>query len=240
MVSGADRRRYPRLFLAGQDSEYREIAGAKILWPKQGQSVVYDMSYAGLAVECGGRTLQFKAGQHLEVGLKLPGQDPFPIAVDVVRVLPKVIALKIATTSPDGRIKIDQFLKDQIVGTNTRKMNTALLDKTLMSDIWYHGPFDTNFFLWKKDDKLDKVIFEYDNLLLTFENNSFRVTRSASTGDETLGYMGDLNKSVTTGHQVSLGASWIDRVLRLLSQVTDSEEHLKPLVPILQRAKAEA
>ncbi|MGE3758714.1 MAG: hypothetical protein AB7H97_13215, partial [Pseudobdellovibrionaceae bacterium] len=192
-MGGIDRRRYPRLFLAQLDSDYKEILGAKILWPREGQSVVYDMSYAGLAVECGGRTLQFKSGQHLEVGLKLPGQDPFPIEVDVIRVTPKIVALKVATTSPDGRIKIDQFLKDQIVGGNTRRMNPAILDKGAMSDVWYHGPFDTNFFLWGQSDKLTKVVFEYDNLLLTYEGNSFKVTRSASTADETLGYMGDLN-----------------------------------------------
>lgn len=239
-MTTVDKRRFPRLFLAHEDSDYREIAGAKILWPKQGQSVVYDMSYAGLAVECGGRTLQFKAGQHLEVGLKLPGQDPFPIEVDIVRVGPKVIALKIATTSPDGRIKIDQFLKDQIVGTNTRKMKSEILDASFKSDIWFHGPFDTNFFLWGKGENLQKAVFEYDNLLLTFEENKFRVTRSASAGDGSLGYMGEFANTITTGHKVSLGASWVDRVIRLISQVDDQDGHLRPLVTLLQRAKKEA
>lgn len=234
MTSDANRRRYPRLFMAHKDEAYSNIVGAKVIWPNGHQSQVLDMSYAGIAVSPQGVLSTVKEGQDLSVQLKIGDSEAFALQVRIVRVSAALIGLKIETTSIEGRLKIDQHLKDQIVGQNTRKVSPDLLHPSAKAQSWYHGPFDTNLFIWRDaSGAINKVVIEYDNLILSLENGQYDVVRSYSANEETKGYAAPFMDK--NSPRVSMGASWLDRLKKMLVQVEDPEGEIRLLLDLLNK-----
>lgn len=240
-IEGIDRRKYPRLLLAHPDGQFEKLDGLQFLWPKGGKSQILDLSYSGIAISSHGYLDQIKLGDYLEANILLPGaeQHQIPVAVRVVHKTAQMIGFRIDSTSPEGRIKIDQVMKDVIVGENIRKMSPHLLHSSLQCDVWYHGPFDTNFFLWKDGMSLKKAFIEYDNSVLVYENEAFRVARTSSTADESHGYGGPFLIKNFSEQKLSLGHGWIDRLQRLLLRVTEGKADVQVVFDLLQKKKME-
>lgn len=238
-VEGIDRRKFPRLLLAHPDGYYMRLEGLMFLWPKGGKSQVLDLSYSGMAISSQGYLDAVKLGDYIEAHLLLPGEDQFqvPISVRVVRKTAQVLGFRIDSTNPEGRIKIDQVMKDLIVSSNLRKLSPHLLHSSLQCDVWFHGPFDTNLFLWKSGSRFSKAYIEYDNSVLVYEGESFRVARSASTADEAHGYGGPFLIKNFTEQKLSLGQGWIDRLQRLLVRVAEGGEDTQMVFDLLQKKK---
>lgn len=238
-VEGVDRRKFPRLLLAHPDGQYNKLEGLKFLWPKGGKSQVLDLSYSGLAISSQGFLDFVKLGEYIEAHLLLPGEDQpqIPISVRVVQKTAQIIGFRIDSTSPEGRIKIDQVMKDLIVSENMRKLSSHLLHSSLQCDVWFHGPFDTNLFIWKEGPGVAKAYIEYDNTVLVYEEGNFRVARSASTSDEAQGYGGPFMIKNFAEQKLSLGQGWIDRLQRLLTKVTEGKEEIKNVIDLIQKKK---
>ncbi len=236
----SDRRKYPRLFLAHSDDEYNKIEGAQFLWPQGGKSQVLDISYSGIAISSTGFLDQVRVGDYIEAFLLLPHDAHFqiPISVRVVRKTANVIGFKIDSTNPEGRIKIDQLMKDGIVMQGLVKRSAENLISILKADIWYHGPFDTNFFIWKDiDGKMTKCFIEYDNSVLIYENGDYRVARTSSTADEAQGYGAPFVSKNFQSQKLSLGQSWIDRLQRMIFTSKNYRQDLQMIYDILQQKK---
>lgn len=240
VVEGIDRRKYPRLLLAHPDGLYTKLEGLMFLWPKGGKSQVLDLSYSGLAISSQGYLDFVKLGDYLEAHILLPGVDQFqvPISVRVVRKSAQILGFRIDSTSPEGRIKIDQVMKDLIVATNMRKLSPNLLHHSLQCETWFHGPFDTNLFLWKEGNSLTKAYVEYDNSVLVYEDSSFRVARSASTSDESQGYGGPFLIKNFFEQKLSLGHGWIDRLQRLIAQIPNGGDDTQMILDLLNKKKS--
>lgn len=236
-----DRRKYPRLFLAHSDDEYSKIEGAQFLWPQGGKSQVLDLSYSGIAISAVGFLDQVKIGDYLEAHLLLPHEAHFqiPVAVRVVRKAAHVIGLKVDSTNAEGRIKIDQMMKDGIVAKGLSKRSPLQLHANLKSDVWFHGPFDTNMFIWKTPSgTMEKCIIEYDNTVLIYEKGEFKVARTSSSADEAQGYVAPYLAKNFAQQKLALGQSWIERLQRLILQVTQDKEELKMIFDVLQQKKS--
>lgn len=238
-IEGIDRRKYPRLLLAHPDGQFDKLDGLQFLWPRGGKSQVLDLSYSGLAISSQGVLDQIKLGDYLEAHLLMPGpeQHQVPVSVRAVHKTAQIVGFRIDSTSPEGRIKIDQVMKDLIVGENVRPLSPHLLHSSLQCDIWYHGPFDTNFFLWKDGVSIKKAFIEYDNSVLVYENGSFRVARTSSTADESQGYGGPFLIKNFSEQKLSLGHGWIDRLQRVLLRVREGKEDIQQIFDILQKKK---
>jgi hypothetical protein len=238
-VEGVDRRKFPRLLLAHPDGQFDKLEGLQFLWPKGGKSQILDLSYSGLAISSQGFLDQVKLGDYIEAHILLPGDDQqqIPVSVRVVRKTAQVLGFRIDSTSPEGRIKIDQVMKDVIVAENIRRMSPHLLHSSLQCDVWYHGPFDTNLFLWKDGLSLVKAYIEYDNTVLVYEEGQFRVARTASTSDEAQGYGGPFLIKNFTEQKLSLGHGWIDRLQRLLIRIPEGKEDIQLVFDLLQKKK---
>ncbi|MEY4616509.1 MAG: hypothetical protein RJB66_1469 [Pseudomonadota bacterium] len=234
-----DRRKFPRLLLAHPDGHFDLMGGLQFLWPKGGKSPVLDLSYSGLAINGHGFMDNIKLGDYVEGNILLPGEDQqqVQVALRVVRKTATVIGFKIDSTSPEGRIKIDQTIKDYIVAENIREMQPELLKGHLDCDTWYHGPFDTNFFIWKDGFSVAKAYIEYDNTVLVYENGYFRVARTASTADEAAGYGAPFLIKNFSEQKLSLGHGWIDRLQRLLIRIPKGNDDTQAIFDLLQRKK---
>jgi hypothetical protein len=237
----SEKRKYPRLLLAHSDSEYRAIVGSQILWPRGGKSQVLDMSYAGIAIEAPGVGDSLKIGEFIEAHLLLPTENQLriPVALRVIRKTSSVVGLRVDSTSVDGRIKIDQTLKDQIVENAMRSLTTESLPQELHASSWFHGPFDTNIFIWNTENRISKLFIEYDNSILQFENGQFIVGRTSSTAPEESGYGSPFFTKELHLQKLSLGKSWLDRVLKLISQVKNSTKDLELVKELVLGARKE-
>jgi hypothetical protein len=180
-----------------------------------------------------------KLGDYIEGKLLLPGEQQLqiPVSVRVVRKTAQLIGFRIDSTSHDGRIKVDQTIKDLIISLNMRSLSPHLLHSSLQCDVWYHGPFDTNLFLWKDGLSLVKAYIEYDNTVLVYEEGGFRVARTSSTADEALGYGGPFVIKNFSEQRLSLGHGWIDRLQRLLVRISDGRDDVQLVFDLLQRKK---
>lgn len=235
-----DRRKYPRLFLAHSDDEYNKIEGAQFLWPMGGKSQVLDMSYSGIAISAVGFLDQVKIGDYIEAHLLLPHDVHFqiPVSVRVVRKAAQVIGLKIDSTDAEGRIKIDQMMKDGIVAKGLGKRSPSVLHPNLKCDVWIHGPFDTNMFIWKTPHgSLERCMIEYDNTVLIYQKGEFKVARTSSSADEAQGYSAPYLSKDFAQQKLTLGQSWIDRLQRLIMQAEGDKEELKLIFDVLQQKK---
>lgn len=235
-----ERRKYPRLFLAHADDEYSQIEGAQFLWPQGGKSQVLDISYSGIAINSTGFLDQVRIGDYIEASLLLPHDKHFqiPVAVRVVRKAANVIGFKIDSTHPEGRIKIDQMMKDAIVTQGLVKRIPNQLNAHLKADIWFHGPFDTNFFIWKNGEgQLDRCLIEYDNSVLIYEKGDFRVARTSSTADEAQGYGAPFLTKDFPHQKLSLGQGWIERLQRVILAVKENKAELQFVFDVLQQKK---
>jgi hypothetical protein len=237
MIIDSSRRKFPRLFLAHTDDKYLAIVGARLQWPGGVWSQVLDMSYAGLAVSSQGVLSQFKNDEVMTVQLRIGEAAPFDLQVRIVRISAPVIALKIETTSVDGRLKIDQHLKDQVIGAQTRIIDPELLHPSAKAHVWYHGPFDTNIFIWKDSEgAIQKLMIEYDNVLWNWDGATVNVVRSYSATDEAKGYAAPYLD--TASPKVSMGASWSDRLKKMLVQIPDENGQIKKVFEIVEKASA--
>ena len=89
----------------------------------------------------------------------------------------------------------------------------------LQADLWVHGPFDSNFFLWfKEDGGLHQALIEYDHLLWIYQNGKVTLERSSSAMEENRGYLAPdaLFLDSPASARVVMGASWIDRLLKIV------------------------
>lgn len=220
-------KKYPRLLLAHREEDYRSMHRTFLVWPNGIKSSVFDISYAGLAVSSQGVLSTLKVGESYEVQLRIDELEGLPLNVKVVKIMASTIGLKIETTNIEGRLKLDQPVKEALIEMHTRPSNPEILHPIAKADYWFHGPFDTNLFIWKSTSGgISKAFIEYDNVLLIFEDQKFSPYRSSSASEEPKGYVAPY---MNLGPKVSLGVDWLRRFKRLLQVIPDQSGILQSL-----------
>jgi hypothetical protein len=229
------KRKFPRLFLAHSEAT-APMSGIFIKWSDRSQSPILDMSYAGVVVPASGLVSKFKVGAGVEgASLRIENQnDPIELKLRVLRLTAQTILFGMDSINTDGRIKIEQHLKDDLVVKNLKLMNPKTILAAMQPDIWWHGPFDTNLLLWKKpnSDGVLKALIEYDSLVMIYDDGKITLMKSRSTTEESQGYSGDW--MIPPVNKVSMGASWSDRVLKMLKEFSVDEPKAKTLESLMQ------
>ena len=231
MVSGAERRRYPRMFLIGA-AELRAIIGAEIRWNDSRISRVVDLSFLGAAVE-NPKSLDLHRDQIVEIDLMLKGQDPLRVVGRVVRADEKVIALEFAALPLTARRGLALFLNDQTLGFHLRPVNPLFFDKHQNFSQWFHGPNDTNLFIWREGSKIVRAVFEAYNEVLFFEGQDLYVGKSRDhlelpTEDYAYNVLNDAARA-----PLIPGAPIEERAREILAQAQQRHPELKELLEIL-------
>ncbi len=235
------KKKFPRLFLAMKDGVDSALQGVQFVWPDRSTSAILDMSYAGIAiasaVDDGGgnlkRLTKIKLGDSLDGKIRLEASgEAIPLKLRVVKLTSNSIGFVINTMSASGRLMMEQTAKDTLVLKNIRKISSAHLHATLNADLWFHGPFDSNIFIWNSSaNSVSKIVLEYDNLLLTYDNGKVILQKSMAASDEERGYEAPL---LEPSGNVSMGASWLDRLIKLIGQIEDDSGKLSFVANILR------
>ena len=220
LLAVTNTKKMPRLFLAHGDEDFQPMNGLKVIWPDLAESQVFDLSFSGIAVSSLNRMSKYKLGANFEIKLRVfPEGLTLVMKVRLIRMTAKVIGFIFESISTEGRLVLDQVIKDRFVLENLRQTSTAALPPSMQSQVWVHGPFDTNFMIWKKESgELDQVIVEYDNLLWIYQQGRVTIQKSPSAVDEARGYLANPEALASTPGTVSMGASWLDRLLKLMDK----------------------
>lgn len=230
-------KKMPRLFLIqGLTGGMPSLSGVKVQWPfelSHLESEVLDLSLSGLATQGAGVPAKLKLGQSFEVKLKVEGvREPVMLKVRVVRLQGQLVGLAMESISTEGRLTLDQPVKDRLVSENIHQLSPAELSSEFHAATWFHGPFDTNFFLWfKPDGTLKDALIEYDHLIWMYQEGKIHLQKTGSATEENKGYL-EIASSAGAG-KVSMGASWLDRLLKVMEH-GPQEASLKALSQILR------
>jgi hypothetical protein len=165
-----DRRKYQRV-LVEPSSKVLQVTVTDY-----GPTLVFDMSYEGAAFAQPKERKVESVDQPIRLHLKTD-VDEAAIAAKTVRVSDEVVAVHFKDISVAARIIIDRVVTDRIVG-----LNMALIDPKHYSagadfSFWFHGPKDTNLYLWMQEGELVKAQMDMsgssmvmDEDMILFEN----------------------------------------------------------------------
>lgn len=192
------------------------LKGLSMMWPDRSRSEIYDLSLAGILVSAQAQVALRKVGQQCEIRLDLDdkGHSIF-LKARIETLNGETIGLVFEALSAAHRLVIEQNVKDRILIQNLRVMPEAY--SAFPQATWFHGPFDTNLFLWQSSpENLEKAVVEYDNLIWSFDQNgSVQIFKSGAATNSAKAYL-HLPDLGTSAVRISLGASWLDRLSKCL------------------------
>jgi hypothetical protein len=218
-------KKVPRLLLAHAEEYFEAIPGVEVLWPDRSYSSVFDLSLSGFAVDARAQLGNLKLDQAMELRLKLPGlAETIPFRVRLVRLKTRYAGFVFENLGLENRLTLEQPLKDQIVADSLKEIPSAQLPQGLVGNVWLHGAFDTNVILTFDSGRLEieNALVESDNLIWKYDFGSVTLHKTLPTTDETQTYLNpeELNGSAA-GRKVSMGASWMGRLIRVLEVVNE-------------------
>jgi hypothetical protein len=205
----------PRLLTEDSGQALKALKGVHLVWPDLSRSAVFDIGVSGLSVKSVSEFGKIKVGATKQVRIEIPGINDFiNLNLKIAKQSGHNLGLHFESITSDGRLVLPQALKDQLAAENMQSHTTETLFPNLRADLWLHGPYDTNILIWREGTEIVQAMLEYDNLLWTFERGEVSLQKSQNLFSESRGYFG--SKATAP---VAMGASWPDRLLKLLTQV---------------------
>lgn len=232
-----DQRKFPRIYLQSSARAAAPILGASAHWPGGQKLEVFDLSYIGVAVlkQAG---MEAKIGEKRTVQIELSGEDaPIDFPGEVARITDRVVALRFDTLPTQALRALDRFLHAKLLGLHMRPIDRKFFSQTATFTHWFHGPNNTDVFLWFEELALKKAVVEIGGDFLKWKGGTFftGVARQVldREGDDYLKPLldGDFDAESGAG-QVGL-TPMMSRTLDLLSQIDDPAKVLQPLVNAL-------
>lgn len=220
-------RRYPRVFLTKGIQEFDKILGIEAKWPDGSITGVLDISYIGAAIIKTSRvTTEANKGETIEFILSFSENDQnIPFKGEVVRVDEKLISVYFPELSIGARSALERFLKQKLVGLNTKLVDPKYYIKEQGFDFWFHGPHQTNIFIWQEGGEIAKATLEMNYQVLTLENDELFLSESKRFLDvPTEDYAYGVNNPPTRSALKNTRdcAVIVKEALSLLSQIEDT------------------
>lgn len=166
----------------------------------------------------------------------LGGQAPVEVDAEIVWTRDHIAGVRWATMPAPVRAAFGMFLVDKLVGASLTPIHPQFFSESMTFDFWFHGPKDTNLYLWmertergQKTDRVDRAIVELDDQTLVYEYGSlscglrspdWEVQRDYGDEDDWQGGWEPLDQDDTL----------VRRTLSLLSQVPEMKAPLQALI----------
>lgn len=177
-----DNRRYKRIYLPSDVYEAPQISNASAEWPRGAKSFLYDISYSGAALSAPREgLLTIESGQIMPLKLSLGDQASFSAHVKVIRVTSEIVGVNFEELPTDGHRAIEKFLQIKLIGAYMRLVDPKLYSPEQTFHFWYHGPKDTNIFIWTLHEALEKFSIELDFEVLFWNRGRFSLGHSHPT-----------------------------------------------------------
>lgn len=234
----ADRREYIRVPVASDWGELQPLLGAILHWPNHETSPVFDLSYFGVAASRPALFAPLK-GDRLELRIELGKEASIPLKGKMAWGNDKVIGIQLDPLKVEARQAFDDFLEDRLIGLNLRRVDRRHYGPFDFS-VWYHGPHDTNVYLWQdiKTDKILKAEIELDGRVLIFDGKQLLSggARAASLTDQ----IGAGSRLAVDDDDLPVEVEdhnpLVKRALSILSQVDEPRGPMRDFLTLLAKA----
>lgn len=226
------RRKFPRIFLVGLE-DLKELIGARVTWPDRQVVDVFDMSYSGASMKKPDR-LELEPGKELMLLWEIAGSSPFPVPCKLVRGDEKMVAIQFLHLSTDALRIFDEFLNDKLLGRHTALVNPKFYGDNQTFKYWFHGPRDTNVFLWTEGERIDRATVELDGLYLQWDGSRFhqkQLRSDVKAWDDS--YVGPEDLLL---EEVDLEPEFLARVLKIFTQVQNPPPAMWALLDLIKTA----
>lgn len=231
---GRDRRRYPRIFLQSAEA-FQKLIGGQVRWAGGATTDLLDLSYTGAAAGQPG-SLMLEKGQIVGLSFILAGHAPVDVSGRVIRADGQIVGLQFDALSPEARLAFETFLSDNLLGLSLKKVDPSMFRGSQDFNHWYHGPKDTNVFVWMRGPILTKAIVEIDNQILVLDGGKLQQGKSRADLTSAIEdyYSPVLFESVRAG--TSPESPLVARVAKVLSQMKDAGTEITLLLRALEEA----
>lgn len=227
MEEADPRRKFPRIFLVGIP-DLKELIGAKVQWENAQRTEVLDMSYTGMAV-VRPSGIEFEKGKRVQIQMLFSGLQNQNMQIELIRESEKLFGVQFCDLTKENIKIIDMFLSDKILGRNLRPVNSQFFHPNHGFDFWFHGPNNTNLYIWTKGPEIKKAVFESGGLAFLFDGQfTLQKSNNFAEGDEYVVF--PLSKREESGN---LG-EFLSRSLKVLSQVENAPPAVWTLIDLIQ------
>ncbi len=211
----------------------KEIVGAKATWP-DGQSVeIFDLSYSGASMRKPDALL-FEKGKRLSLRLEIAGYSFFSQPCELVRSDEKMVAVRFQKLDTVALKIFDEFLNDKLLGLHMALVNPKFYGENQTFKYWFHGPRDTNVFLWVDGEKLSQASIELDEQFLEWNGLKFKQKRVQSESASWESARG-LNAPEFL-EEVPVRPELLSRALKIFTQVQKPPPALWALLDLIKTA----
>ncbi|MDZ4660676.1 MAG: PilZ domain-containing protein [Pseudomonadota bacterium] len=231
------KRKFPRIVLPKNLNDLHRIIGVNASVISGPNVPVLDLSYGGAALEMGPSSDNHKIGDKIGIQFLLEDQMLKPITSEIVRISGNALGVSFKEMTPETRLGFDQIIKDKMIGLNTYQIRTDLLnpfERRLDLSCWFHGPRDTNIFIWQRHGHIDKAVIEYDYYLIHFESGLFKISRTEPDSElESDGYVAYFEKTSAGQELIAKDLEVLKRIVGLISQIPVRSAEIGWLMDIL-------
>lgn len=70
----------------------------------------------------------------------------------------------------NARLFIDSLISDRTVGLNMNLVDPRYYESSADFNFWFHGPKETNFFIWTQGDNLSRARLELEDFIVYFQD----------------------------------------------------------------------
>lgn len=174
--------RYPRVFLNSVLRELSPLSGCSVIWPSGFESGIFDFGRTSVSVYFPMRlNLHFFKGDLVKLGFRLGTMDPFFVETRVVRAETRLLTVELLRPSPSQLKSIEQFLDDAYIASHFAQVPAEHFAPEQTFQHWYHGPFDTNLYVWKDQDVLIRLVLELRRRIFVWDPQGWMIGESRDT-----------------------------------------------------------
>ncbi|PIT98802.1 MAG: hypothetical protein COT74_14015 [Bdellovibrionales bacterium CG10_big_fil_rev_8_21_14_0_10_45_34] len=231
-----EKRRFPRIYLPANPEETDRLADVSFLFEGLGPTPILDISLKGLCIRRVAAIhseIVRRDGRPIKFGLEFLGLGLGEFEGRVVRTTEDAIAFEFTQLGAEAHKLLSCYFEMRSRGLQTRFVSPQFYAPEQDFTHWFHGPGDTNVFVWLQDKAIRRFVVEFDYGTLNFENA--KLTLATSRADLTRATE-DYTHYVTVETRGSTmpEASFVRRVIELLEQIPDEREIISLLVETLK------
>lgn len=178
--------RYPRVFLTSILKELKPLEACKVVWPSGFESDIYDFGRSSVSVYFPMRlNLKFFKGDIVKLGFQLGkhlGQnEPFFADTRVVRSETRLLSVELLRVSPSQYKLIDQYLSNKFISEHMQEVPGSHFAPEQTFNKWFHGPLDTNVYVWITDSTLTRLCVELRDKVYIWDHQGWMIGDSRDT-----------------------------------------------------------
>lgn len=221
-----EKRRYQRLSIHDP-----ALIPVELHWEGGETLAVFDLSHKGAAVA--EPNAEAQQGDLLDVDMQVGPDKIGPLTVRVAWKKKGVWGLEFHRITGSARLTLNSFLEHKLIGANLKAVDRRYFSPDLDCQHWFHGPSETDLFLWMmsngESEWIARAIFELPELRVIYNKGSWtREEKRAREFDDEL--------TPLPARQPTQPLR--ERLIDLLTQLTVTVSGVRELIDKLKNTRA--